>query len=50
MKPKRIILIRHGQSEANVDNYLFSSKPDYTIELTDKGRVQAVELVKSFAK
>ncbi len=43
MKPKRIILIRHGESEANVDQYLFSSKPDYTIELTDKGRAQAVE-------
>lgn len=43
MKPKRIILIRHGQSEANVDQYLFSSKPDYTIELTEKGREQAIE-------
>ncbi len=43
MNPKRIILIRHGQSEANVDQYLFSSKPDYTIELTDKGREQAKE-------
>ncbi|MFI3314778.1 MAG: histidine phosphatase family protein [Rikenellaceae bacterium] len=43
MKPKRIILIRHGQSEANVDQYLPSSQPDYTIELTSKGREQAVE-------
>lgn len=43
MKPKRIILIRHGESEANVDRYLFGQLPDYTIELTDKGRMQAKE-------
>lgn len=43
MKPKRIILIRHGESAANVDKYLFGRVPDYTIELTDKGRMQATE-------
>lgn len=43
MKPKRIILIRHGESEANVDKYLFGRVPDYTIELTEKGRMQARE-------
>lgn len=43
MKPKRIILIRHGESQANVDKYLFGSVPDYTIELTDFGREQARE-------
>ena len=43
MKPKRIILIRHGESEANVNRYLFGSVPDYTIELTQKGRQQALE-------
>ena len=43
MKPKRIILIRHGESEANVDKYLFGRVPDYTIELTEKGREQAKE-------
>lgn len=41
MKPKRIILIRHGESEANVDKYLFGRVPDYTIELTERGRQQA---------
>ena len=41
MKPKRIILIRHGESEANVDHYEFAKRPDYTIELTEKGREQA---------
>ena len=43
MKPKRIILIRHGESEANVNKYLFGEVPDYTIELTDKGKDQAFE-------
>lgn len=43
MDPKRIILIRHGESEANVDKYMFGRVPDYTIELTEKGREQAEE-------
>lgn len=43
MNPKRIILIRHGESAANVDRYLFGQIPDYTIELTEKGRMQAAE-------
>lgn len=43
MNPKRIILIRHGESEANVNKYLFGKVPDYTIELTERGRSQATE-------
>lgn len=43
MKPKRIILIRHGESQANVDKYLFGKVPDYTIELTEIGREQATK-------
>lgn len=43
MKPKRIILIRHGESAANIDKYLFGQVPDYTIELTENGRLQAQE-------
>ncbi len=43
MKPKKIVLIRHGESQANVDKYLFGKTPDYTIELTQKGREQAAE-------
>lgn len=41
MKPKRIILIRHGESAANIDKHLFGQVPDYTIELTENGRLQA---------
>ncbi len=41
MKPKRIILVRHGESEGNVDKRMYNFKPDYTLLLTDKGKQQA---------
>ena len=43
MKPKRIILIRHGESEGNIDLSIYSKKPDYAVRLTEKGRNQAIE-------
>lgn len=43
MKPKRIILIRHGESEGNVDINMYSKKPDYTLLLTEKGKLQTHE-------
>ena len=41
MKPKRIILIRHGESEGNVDRIVYGNKPDYALLLTEKGLQQA---------
>lgn len=41
MKPERIILVRHGESEGNVDKNIYSEKPDYSVRLTPKGRLQA---------
>src|SRR5688500_17961867 len=41
MKPKRIILIRHGESEGNVDRLVYGEKPDYALLLTSKGTGQA---------
>ena len=41
MKPKLIILIRHGQSEGNADKSLLETKPDYKLNLTDEGIEQA---------
>jgi broad specificity phosphatase PhoE len=41
MKPKRIILIRHGESQGNVDDSIYNIKPDYTLELTESGKCQA---------
>lgn len=43
MKPKRILLIRHGESEGNVNKEIYAAKPDYQLNLTDKGIIQAQE-------
>lgn len=39
-----IYLIRHGQSEANVDKSVYTTKHTSQIELTEKGRRQSREL------
>ena len=41
MKPKRIILIRHGQSLGNIDESIYAKLPDYKLPLTDEGKKQA---------
>lgn len=41
MKPKRIILIRHGESEGNLDRNTYASKQDYKLLLTPNGIQQA---------
>jgi broad specificity phosphatase PhoE len=41
MLPKRIYLIRHGESEGNVDKQLYKIKPDWKMSLTKKGKAQA---------
>lgn len=41
-----LILIRHGQSEGNVDHEVYYQKPDHYIKLTEKGIQQAIELGK----
>ena len=40
---KRIFLVRHGESEANVDRSVGIHKADHAIELTSKGCEQAAE-------
>ncbi|CAF3360868.1 unnamed protein product [Rotaria sp. Silwood2] len=40
-RPKRIILIRHGESQANKDSTVYATVPDHAIGLTEKGREQA---------
>ncbi|MEA1989184.1 MAG: phosphoglycerate mutase family protein [Pseudomonadota bacterium] len=42
MKPKRIILVRHGQSEGNEDSLNYETIPDYALNLTPKGQEQAI--------
>jgi broad specificity phosphatase PhoE len=41
MRPHRIILIRHAETEANVDERLYAIKPDHAMELTVRGHGQA---------
>lgn len=49
MKPSKIIFIRHGESEGNVDHTTYFNKPDYSIELTPKGIQQAKNVGKELA-
>ncbi|KAL5984517.1 hypothetical protein ACLOJK_018622 [Asimina triloba] len=41
--PKRIILVRHGESEGNLDTAAYTTTPDYKIPLTPLGILQARE-------
>jgi broad specificity phosphatase PhoE len=41
MKPKRVILVRHGESQGNVDRTVYERTPDYKLELTELGVQQA---------
>jgi broad specificity phosphatase PhoE len=43
-KPKRIVLIRHGNSQANADKNIRSSVPDHRIALTEDGQKQALNV------
>ena len=49
MTPKRIILLRHGESEANVDHEVYAKIPDWKIALTDTGVAQAREAGRKIA-
>eukprot|EP00121_Abeoforma_whisleri_P002526 Awhi_evm1s2268 len=40
--PDKIVLLRHGQSEGNVDSTVYSSKGDSLLELTEHGHQQAL--------
>ncbi|GLT90860.1 hypothetical protein SLE2022_087770 [Rubroshorea leprosula] len=42
-RPRRIILVRHGQSEGNVDESLYTRVADPKIDLTEKGKAEAEE-------
>jgi broad specificity phosphatase PhoE len=41
MKPKRIILVRHGKSAGNADKSHYQTVPDYALDLTPEGIEQA---------
>lgn len=41
MKPKKIFIIRHGQSQGNVNREIYKDIPDYALKLTELGNKQA---------
>jgi len=48
-RPKRIILLRHGQSEGNVDESAYVSTPDWKVSLTPLGKSQALRAGKDIS-
>merc|ERR1712135_217640 len=42
-RTRRLILIRHGESEANVDRNITAEVPDHSLHITPKGRQQALQ-------
>lgn len=40
-RPRRIILIRHGESQGNVNESTYAFTPDWRVALTNKGKNQA---------
>ena len=40
VRPTKILLLRHGEAEGNVDESVFERKPDHRLELTPRGREQ----------
>merc|ERR1719384_2296152 len=42
-RPRRLIFVRHGESEANVDRGITQRVPDHDLHLTQKGREQALD-------
>lgn len=50
MKPNRIILVRHGESEGNIDRSTYAVKPDFKLVLTEEGKQQASEAGKILRK
>lgn len=50
MKPQRIILIRHGESEGNINRKIYAKRPDYALPLSDLGKQQAFEAGKKLSK
>mmetsp|Transcript_16468 Transcript_16468/g.42212 ORF Transcript_16468/g.42212 Transcript_16468/m.42212 type:complete len:405 (+) Transcript_16468:314-1528(+) len=49
-KPIRIILVRHGESEGNIDETVYMRKPDNQISITARGQEQAAEAGRKILK
>ncbi|MFE2277802.1 histidine phosphatase family protein [Streptomyces sp. NPDC059454] len=42
-RPRRIVLVRHGESTGNVDDSVYEREPDHALALTERGTSQAAE-------
>ncbi|KUL52340.1 phosphoglycerate mutase [Streptomyces sp. NRRL F-4489] len=42
-RPRRIVLLRHGESVGNADDTVYEREPDHALALTETGRRQAAE-------
>lgn len=42
-RPRRIVLVRHGESTGNVDDSVYEREPDHALALTERGWQQAEE-------
>ncbi len=49
-RPKRIILVRHGESRGNVDETLYGHLADSKIPLTKTGKLQSEECGKKILR
>ncbi|MBT2450345.1 histidine phosphatase family protein [Streptomyces sp. ISL-43] len=43
VRPRRIVLVRHGESEGNADDTVYEREPDHALRLTRNGHEQAAE-------
>lgn len=50
MKPKRIILIRHGESEGNTDWSVYKNVQNHNIKLNNNGLEQSIDAGKELKK
>lgn len=41
-RPKRIVLVRHGESQGNIDDCIYETVPDHALHLTGRGRNQVI--------
>lgn len=42
-RPRRIILVRHGESQGNADDRIYETVPDHALTLTERGRAEVLE-------
>jgi broad specificity phosphatase PhoE len=42
-RPRRIVLVRHGESQGNIDDTIYETVPDHALTLTAKGIEEATD-------